>query len=277
METYTPRPTINIFRDISNSDIVESVLEQDLQLCVKQDDRGWHVLHYALQARVDPDIVLKLIKLHPDAAKVPMYKGFYAHHWAQKMQMSEAVVSTLMQAHICGAIESGVSPSVMVEILRQHPDGAQQLDARTGRLPLHWVVVQVSDPKQAKYDYSDLIRLLVRLHPAACNTPDMQNATPLYLTVSTPLGAVSLPERLLEVCKLLIEHTEEAHVCGASPHIAIRNWHKTLGALYGRYQLAEGPPIHKSATCKVHYAIDTTKKAGSFQSKVVLKMMRNRA
>merc|ERR1711871_143747 len=102
------------------------------------------------------------------------------------------------------------------------------------------------------------------------------NATPLYLAANTPTGSVSLPQRLLDVCKALVETTEETHVCNASPHALIKNWHNTRGALYGRYQLAEGPPIHKSATCKVYYAADTAYKAGVFRSKVVLKMMRNR-
>ena len=36
----------------------------------------------------------------------------------------------------------------------------------------------------------------------------------------------------------------------------VREWAKTLGTYLNRYRIDEGPPIHKSATCHVHFAED---------------------
>merc|ERR1711968_6556 len=99
--------------------------------------------------------------------------------------MSELVVSKLMQSHICGAIASGEDPNKLLELIRVDPAAAKQKDPETGRLPLHWAVVQVGGRPQ--HDYIELIKHLVGAYPEACNVADqIMNATPLYLAANTP-------------------------------------------------------------------------------------------
>ena len=51
----------------------------------------------------------------------------------------------------------------------------------------------------------------------------------------------------------------------------IQSWAKQFGAFLGRYELEPGPPVHRSATCEVHFAKDHDNKGRP----VAVKKMRN--
>ena len=52
----------------------------------------------------------------------------------------------------------------------------------------------------------------------------------------------------------------------------IREWAKTIGTLFGRYNIDPGPPFHKSSTCQVYFAKDVANE----NKPVVLKFMNNK-
>jgi serine/threonine protein kinase/Ran GTPase-activating protein (RanGAP) involved in mRNA processing and transport len=54
----------------------------------------------------------------------------------------------------------------------------------------------------------------------------------------------------------------------------LRTWARTLGATFGRYRIDDGPPVHKSATCRVVFAEDLLS-TSSENSRVALKFMKH--
>ena len=41
-----------------------------------------------------------------------------------------------------------------------------------------------------------------------------------------------------------------------SSHLKVKEFFSPLGAFLGRYDIDDGPPIHRSATCEVYFALD---------------------
>ena len=55
----------------------------------------------------------------------------------------------------------------------------------------------------------------------------------------------------------------------------VKQWAETIDAIYGRYEIDSGPPVHQSATCHVVFAKDVLANTDQNDARVALKIMRN--